>query len=119
MYRLLLAMMMTLALSVEAWAQDAEGVYSKVDENPSPIKTVRPEYPRDLKKDGISGLAAISCVIDEEGKVIGAKVVKSTHPGFERAALEAIERWRFKPGKVAGTAVKVRVTIPFRFNVED
>ena len=101
------------------FAQDADGIYTKVDEKPTPIKTAAPRYPSTLKRDGISGLAAVQVVIDEKGKVISATVVKSTHPDFDRPALEAIERWTFKPAKVGGNPVKMRITIPFRFNAED
>jgi len=108
-----------LLAAVPLFAQDADGIYTKVDEKPTPIKTAAPRYPSILKRDGISGLAAVQVVIDEKGKVISATVVKSTHPDFDRPALEAIERWTFKPAKVGGNPVKMRLTIPFRFNAED
>lgn len=119
MYRKLLFAVLALALSAALRAQDAEGVYSKVDENPAPTKTVKPTYPSELRREGVEGLAAVSCVIDETGVVISAKVTKSSNPGFEKAALEAIEKWKFKPAKKDGKTVKVRVTIPFRFNLDD
>jgi len=108
-----------LLAAVPLFAQDADGIYTKVDEKPTPIKTAAPRYPSILKRDGISGLAAVQVVIDEKGKVISATVVKSTHPDFERPALEAIERWTFNPAKVGGSPVKIRITIPFRFNAEE
>lgn len=119
MFRKPLIALMAFAIGVLAYGQDADGVYTKVDKNPSPTKTIRPDYPRDLRREGISGLAAVSCIIDEKGDVISAKVIKSSHPGFEKPALEAINRWKFKPAEVGGTPVKVKVTIPFRFNVDD
>lgn len=119
MLRRLLILFLASAASLSVWAQDAEGIYNKVDENPSPSKTVKPEYPRDLKRDGVEGIVAVAIVIDETGSVVSAKVSKSSNPGFDQAALDAISKWKFKPGKKEGKAVKVRVTIPFRFNLED
>ena len=102
-----------------AFGQDAEGVYTKVDENPAPTKTVKPSYPSSLKSEGVSGLVAVQIVIDEKGEVLDAKATKSSHPDFEKPALEAVKKWKFKPAKKDGKEVKVRVTIPFRFNLED
>lgn len=103
-------------------AQDADGVYSKVselDEKPTPTKTVKPDYPTDLKRDGVTGIVSVSFVIDEKGNVISAEIKKSTHPGFEAAAKDSIMKWKFSPAKKGGSPVKVRVTIPVKFNLDD
>jgi protein TonB len=80
-------------------AQDADGVYTKVDEKPSPTKTAKPEFPFQLKREGVSGLVAVSCVIDESGNVVDMKVTKSSNPGFERPAMDALAQWKFSPAK--------------------
>ena len=103
-------------------AQDADGVYSKVselDEKPTPTKTVKPEYPSDLKREGITGIVSVSFVIDEKGNVTSADIKKSTHAGFEAAAKDSIMKWKFSPAKKGGSPVKVRVTIPVKFNLDD
>jgi protein TonB len=94
-------------------------IYTSVDVNPVPVKTPPPEYPQEMKRSGASGVVAVTIVIDEKGAVISAKVAKSTHAEFEAAALEAVKKWTFKPGKKDGVAVKTKVTIPLRFNLED
>ncbi|MBI5380952.1 MAG: energy transducer TonB [Opitutae bacterium] len=118
MRRSSLLILLALLSSPFLCAQDADGVYSKVDENPVPTKTAAPQYPDSLRRDGVVGLVAVACVIDEEGKVTNPNVTKSTDPAFNKPALEAIQKWKFKPGKKDGKPVKVRVTIPFRFDVE-
>jgi protein TonB len=100
-------------------AQDAEGVYTKVDHNPTPVKTPEPKYPMSLKREGINGIVSVTCVIDETGKVISAKATKSTRSDFEKPALDAIQNWVFKPAMKDGKPVKVRVTIPFRFSIDE
>ena len=119
----LLRLFITLLLAVGCCqficAQDAEGVYAKVDQNPTPLKTPEPKYPVSLRREGVAGLVSVSCVIDENGKVISAKATKSTRSEFEQPALDAIHNWVFKPATKDGKPVKVRVTIPFRFNLED
>jgi protein TonB len=120
--KLILRIFITLILAVGCcrlcYAQDAEGVYTKVDEKPIPLKTPQPEFPEYLRDQRISGTVAISCVIDETGKVISALASKSTRPEFEKPALEAIQNWKFKPARKDGKPVKVRVVIPFHFNLE-
>jgi len=99
------------ALSVRA--QSADGIYTKVDERPEPLKTVAPVHPA-----GQSGIVAVSCVIDESGKVLEVHVTKSTNPALDSHAQAALLSWSFKPAKVAGKPVKTKVTVPFRFEEE-
>jgi protein TonB len=94
-------------------------IYTKVDENPVPVKTPPPRYPDSLKREGVSGVVAVTIVIDETGAVSSTAVAKSSHPDFERPAMEAVSKWKFKPAKKDGAAVKVKVTLPLRFSVED
>jgi len=116
LYLLLIAICIS---TLSLHAQDADGVYTKVDENPAPVKTSKPVYPMQLKRDGTTGLVALTCVIDEKGEVLSVKVSRSSHPGFDNAAMEALQKWKFKPAKKDGKAVKVKVTIPFRFNLDE
>ena len=94
-------------------------IYTKVDENPVPVKTPPPRYPDSLKREGVSGVVAVTIVIDESGAVISTAVAKSSHPDFEKPAMDAVTKWKFKPAKKDGTPVKVKVTLPLRFSVED
>ena len=100
-------------------AQPADGVYTHVDVKPSPIRTLRPEYPFDLKRDGVEGIVAVTFVIDEHGNVVDPEVKKSTNSGFNESAIKAIAQWKFRPAQVGGKPVKCRVTIPIRFNLDD
>jgi len=119
MVRKLLCAIAAIVFLCSLRAQDADGVYTKVDENPSPVKTAKPVYPSELRRDGIEGLVAVSVVIDETGDVISSKVAKSSNKAFESAALDAISKWKFKPAKKDGKTVKVKVTIPFRFSIDE
>jgi periplasmic protein TonB len=91
----------------------------KVDETPTPIRTVAPDYPADLRKEGVAGVVSVVVVIDENGAVLASEVAKSSHEGFNQAATDAVAKWKFKPAKLAGKNVKVRVTIPVRFTTEE
>ena len=68
-----------------------------------------------LKADDQSGLVAVICVTDESGQVIEATVKKSTNSVLDKPATDALQNWKFKPAKIAGKAVKAKVTVPVRF----
>jgi protein TonB len=117
--RILILSLMLAALGSSAWAEVDETIYTKVDENPVPLKTPPPRYPPSLRNEGISGVVAVIIVIDEKGSILTSSVAKSSNPEFEKPALEAVKSWKFKPAKKDGNPVKVRVTVPLRFNVSD
>jgi protein TonB len=62
------------------------------------IERVAPEYPRGAERRGIEGSVRISYSVSPAGEVINAEVVEATPAGvFDRAALSAVESWRFAP----------------------
>ena len=93
-------------------------VSPKVDEAPSPVRTVAPDYPGSLREAKVNGVVSIVLVVDETGEVLAAEVSKTSHDEFKEPALDAIRRWKFKPAKLEGKPVNVKVTIPVRFTAE-
>lgn len=87
-------------------------------EPPVPVRTVAPEYPTQLKRDGVSGIVTVKCMIDEKGNVTDTHVEKTTNDGFDEAAVAAVKKWRFKPAQQDGAPVATKVTIPIKFVVE-
>lgn len=104
-------LILALALSAPAFAQ------SKA-EPPVPVRTVPPDYPPDLRRDGVSGLVMVKCTIDENGNVVDPQVEKSSNPSFEKPAVEALKKWKFKPAKQDGAPVAIKVSIPIKFVIE-
>jgi protein TonB len=94
-------------------------IYTKVDINPVPVKTPPPEYPDAMKRQGVSGVVAVSIIIDEKGVVTSTTVAKASQVEFEAPAMEAVKKWKFKPAQKDGAPVKMKVTVPIRFNLED
>jgi protein TonB len=105
-----------LPLLAAATVRAQDDVLTKVDEAPVATKMLPPEYPDSLKAAKVSGLVAVSAVIDETGNVVTCEVLKATNDDFRQPALDAAKNWKFKPAKNAGKAVKVRVTLPVRFS---
>jgi protein TonB len=87
-------------------------------EPPVPVRTVAPEYPTQLKRDGVSGIVMVKCTIDEKGNVTDTHVEKSSNEAFDAPAEAALKKWRFKPAQQDGAPVAVKVSIPVKFVIE-
>jgi TonB family protein len=71
------------------------------------IRYVTPEYPREALQKKLSGEVRVRITVDTDGTVKTASIISSNPPGvFDRAALEAVRRWRYKPIEIDGTAVE-------------
>lgn len=87
-------------------------------EPPVPVRTVAPDYPDELRREGVSGLVMVKCEIDVQGNVTTTEVEKSSNPAFEKPALAAVKKWKFKPAKQDGNPVAIKVSIPIKFVFE-
>lgn len=86
---------------------------------PSPLHTVAPFYPTEYKRLGIEGAATIACLVDPTGRVVDATVKNATNSTFALHALDAVEQWTFRPATRDGSAVAMRVNVPFLFIVKN
>jgi len=94
-----------------------DGFYA-FDTAPQPIKTAQPLYPELARAAGAEGLVRVEVTIDENGRVIAARVVGSdTIKSLEEAARKAALDWLFTPAKQRDMPVKCRIVIPFEFNL--
>jgi len=64
---------------------------------PTPIRRITPVYPEKCKKEKIEGTVVLEIKIDAEGNVMDARVLKSVHPDLDKAAVEAIKKWKYEP----------------------
>lgn len=87
-------------------------------ENPVPVRTVAPDYPAAMKNQGVSGLVMVKCTVDDQGNVAETAVVKSSNEAFDKNAIDAVKKWKFKPARQDGNAISVQVTIPIKFVAE-
>jgi protein TonB len=91
---------------------------AQTKEPPVPVRTVAPDYPDELRREGVSGIVTVKCTIDEKGDVVDPQVEKSTNPAFDRPAVAALKKWKFKPAKQDGAPVAIKVSIPIKFVFE-
>jgi TonB family protein len=81
---------------------------------PKRTKSVLPDYPPTAQAQGIRGIVILELIIDKEGKVAEARVIRSV-PGLDEAALAAARQWTYEVTKVNAKPVSVRLTVPITF----
>lgn len=85
-----------------------------------PVVVIRPMYPRDAALAGIEGWVKVEFTITEIGTVKDPKVIEADPPRmFNREAVRAILKWKFKPRVVEGVAVERRATQIIEFSLDD
>ena len=67
----------------------------------------------------INGSVVVEFIISTDGDVIDTRVVKSSHREFEMPALQAVQKWKFKPGRRRGQVVNVRASQLLEFNATE
>jgi protein TonB len=78
-----------------------------------------PAYPPAALRDGVEGWVELAFTITETGIVRDIEVVAAEPRGiFEKAAMEALGQWRFRPRSVNGQSVARRSVVTLRFSVE-
>jgi len=75
------------------------------------------KYPVIARKQGIEGNVIVKIVVDEEGRPQNPIIMRSPSPLLDEAALEAVMKQLFEPGRQRGRAVKVEVVIPVKFRL--
>ncbi len=74
-------------------------------------------YPEVARQAGIEGRVIIQFIIDENGNVVDPVVVRGIGGGCNQAALEAVKKVTFTPGRQRGRPVKVKYSIPVIFRL--
>lgn len=90
---------------------------SEIDERPQVVNQLPPLYPDALRRLGVEGRVVVAFVVDERGHVLNPSIESSTDPRFDSACVDAVRKWRFKPGVKGGRPVRTQVRVPFPFRL--
>jgi protein TonB len=87
-------------------------------ENARLIFQPKPEYPPLAKMARIQGTVRLEAIISKDGTIQDLKVV-SGHPLLVKAALEAVQRWRYQPTLLNGEPVEVVTEVDVNFTLAE
>lgn len=104
--------------------EEEEEIFVVVEEQPELIGGMKAlqeavEYPEFARKAGLEGRVIVRFVVDENGNVTNPTVTSGVHELLNKAAIEAVKDQKFKPGMQRGKPVKVRMSLPVTFRLED
>ena len=91
----------------------------QVDEQPELLSHPTLRYPDVLRRAGIEGRVMVEVVLDSLGRAEpgSARVATSSHQLFDPEALAVVSGSVYRPARVSGRAVRVRVRVPVSFTL--
>jgi protein TonB len=101
------------------WGKGLGNIFdiSQLDQIPVARFQAQAQYPYEMKRQGIDGQVIVQFICDLDGNVRDAYALSSTHREFEAPAVQAVSKWKFKPGRRGGKNVNTRMSVPFVFNI--
>jgi TonB family protein len=77
------------------------------------------EYPTLARRAGIEGRVTVQFIVNENGDVENAEVVRGIGGGADEEALRVVKEAKFEPGVQRGRKVRVRYAMSINFTLED
>lgn len=79
---------------------------------------VEPRYPKLAQRRNQQGVVMLDVIVDERGNPLTIDILESSgYPVLDKAAIDAVKRWSFKPEQRNSRFVKSRVHIPVAFEI--
>ena len=76
------------------------------------------KYPVVAQENGIQGRVTCSFVVNKDGSIVDAEVIRGIDPSLDKEALRVINTMpKWKPGKQRGKPVRVKFTVPINFRL--
>jgi TonB family protein len=88
-----------------------------VSEMPSVLSEIRPIYPKEAREKEIEGSVVMDVLIDEKGTVRQVTVIDGPEI-FRSGAVLAMKKFTFRPARVEGRPVPVRIRYSLKFQLE-
>ena len=77
-------------------------------------------YPEAAKEAGMQGRVTVQFVVNKDGSISGAKVLRSVEPYFDAEAIRLVNDMpKWKPGMQGGKPVPVKFTVPVKFMLDE
>ncbi|HKK50385.1 MAG TPA: energy transducer TonB, partial [Myxococcota bacterium] len=91
--------------------------FSDLDQTPRPMPGSTLDFPRRLKRKAVNGRVILLIKLDEEGRVIEARVESSDLPEFEEIVASQVEKWSFSPPTQNGKPVRAQARLPIPIKI--
>lgn len=86
--------------------------------SPVPVSSPAPRYPAEAMRRRESGTVLVRVDVGPDGVPTSTSLVQSSRSrSLDRAALDAVRRWRFRPAVVDGRPTVGSVVVPIEFNL--
>jgi protein TonB len=83
-------------------------------------ETPRPQYPESARRQGREGRVLLRVLVDHQGRARQIEINRSSGSDvLDRAAAEAMKRWRFYPARDGDTAIESWLRVPIEFRLDD
>lgn len=77
------------------------------------------KYPVIAQENGIQGRVTCSFVVNRDGSIVDAEVIRGVDPSLDKEALRVINSMpKWSPGKQRGKPVRVKYTVPVTFRLQ-
>lgn len=90
---------------------------NELDQIPQATVQLPPKYPYEMQRQQVEGTVLLGFIVDSQGTVRDPYVVSSPQIEFNGPALQAILKWRFRPGRKSGKYVSTRMQLPMVFKL--
>lgn len=91
-----------------------------VEQEPVYLKNPAPVYPYRARQRGWEGVVLLHVLVDKDGRPGKIEIKRSSgHRVLDDAALEAVEKWQFKPASLGNIAFDAWIDIPVRFMLDN
>ncbi|MEZ4374304.1 MAG: TonB family protein [Polyangiaceae bacterium] len=84
---------------------------------PEVVERVDADYPKAELDAKHEGQVVLFVTVGTDGLVMDAVIEKSAGDELDKAALDAIKRWRFKPATRGGQPIAAKIRVPFDFKL--
>jgi TonB family protein len=76
------------------------------------------QYPENCKKENIQGRVFVQFIVERDGTISSARIVKSVNKDLDNEAIRVIKSMpKWTPGLQRGVAVRVNYTVPVNFSL--
>ena len=84
---------------------------------PLALSAPDPELPRSFHKRNFQGTAVLHVVVDSNGMPRDIRILRSLGPDLDKAAVDAVSKWKFAPATKDGKALPAQINVMVSFRV--